>query len=84
MLTSTTTPLIILVSIIKLLTPNIANNIHGTVAISQLTRLPIPTCSCTTSLKASVLLQNVVSSAKSEKIPARITAHFPMLSPSCI
>ena len=84
MLTSTTTPLIILVSTIKLLTPNIANNIHGIVAITQLILLPIPICSWTTSLNASVLDQKVVSSAKSENIPASIIAHEPMLSPNCI
>ena len=74
----------ILVSTIKLLTPKTANKIQGTVAISQLTRLPVPTCSCTTSRSASVFDQNVVSRANREKIPARMSAHPPMLSPSCI
>ena len=83
-LTSTTTPLIILVKIIKLLTPNIANKIHGIVAARQLTLLPMPVCSCTTSLNASVLDQKVVRSANNENIPARIIAQLPILSPSCI
>lgn len=62
----------------------IANKIHGIVAASQLTLLPMPVCSCTTSLNASVLDQKVVRSANNENIPARIIAQLPILSPSCI
>lgn len=84
MLTRTTTPLMIRVRTIKLFTPKIANRIQGTVARSQLTRFPAWICSWTTSRRAKVLDQKVVSNANREKIPARMTAHFPMLSPSYI